>query len=120
MDDLELDRRFNYHKPDAAAQAAHQQVRNGAKYLGELLDTILPEGREKALAFTNLEQAMFWANAAIARPDLVDIIYPPEIPATNDPAEALALNGIEDTTDPVFVDEFSAPAPDTEEAEDRP
>jgi hypothetical protein len=28
---------------------------------------MVPEGREKALALTNLEQVMFWANAAIAR-----------------------------------------------------
>jgi hypothetical protein len=32
----------------------------------DLLD-LLPPGREKALVLTNLEQAMFWANAAIAR-----------------------------------------------------
>lgn len=116
MDDLELDRRFDYHRPDAAAQAAHQQVRNGAKYLGELLDTLLPEGREKALAFTNLEQAMFWGNAAIARSQFDPDQVKPEVPPTNDPAEALALN---DITDDAFVDEFSAPAPEAEEAEDR-
>lgn len=117
MDDLELDRRFDYHKPDAAAAAAHQQVRNGAKYFAELLDTLLPEGREKSLAFTNLEQATFWGNAAIARPDISLMEEKPEIPATNDPTEALALN---DITDPDLTDEFSAPAPEAEEAEDRP
>lgn len=32
-----------------------------------MLNARLPEGRETALAFTNLEQVMFWANAAMAR-----------------------------------------------------
>lgn len=93
MDDQELDRRFNYHRPDAAAQAAHQQVRQGARYLAELLDTVLPEGREKSLAFTNLEQAMFWGNAAIARDQFVPEEVA-EVAPTNSPEEAMELNNL--------------------------
>jgi plasmid stabilization system protein ParE len=62
----ELNRRFDYHAPDAGRVAAHQEVRTAAKAFAFVL-TNLPEGREKALAFTALEESTFWANAAIAR-----------------------------------------------------
>jgi hypothetical protein len=32
-----------------------------------LINDLCPESREKSLAITNLEQAVMWANAAIAR-----------------------------------------------------
>lgn len=63
----DMDRRFDYHRPDEAAAARHERVRAAHKQLAEALDSELPEGREKALVFTNIEQSMFWANAAIAR-----------------------------------------------------
>lgn len=68
MTDLaDLHRRFNYHKPDAAKGVLHQTVRDAAKQAAYDFSAILPEGREKSLALTKLEEAMFWANAAIAR-----------------------------------------------------
>lgn len=63
----DLDNRFDYHRPDEAKADTHQQVRNACKALAETLDELVPAGREKSLVITNLEQAMFWANAAIAR-----------------------------------------------------
>lgn len=64
----DIQHRFAYHPPkDQAAIKAHERIRN---YLGQLateLDETLPAGREKALAITKIEEAMFWANAAIAR-----------------------------------------------------
>lgn len=62
----DIDRRFDYHAPDEEARQKHEFLRTTAKHMASAL-SVLPAGREQALAFTNLEQAMFWANAAIAR-----------------------------------------------------
>lgn len=67
MQQRDIDWDFNYHRPDQAAMDRHQAVRDACKVLAERIDELAPEGREKSLAFTNLEQAMFWTNAAIAR-----------------------------------------------------
>lgn len=64
----DIDRRFDHHPPkDKETIELHQTVRIEVKLAAELFDAVLPEGREKALALTKLEEALFWANAAIAR-----------------------------------------------------
>lgn len=68
MEQTDIDKRFDYHAPNTAkVREAHENVRFGCKNLANFLQKKLPEGREKALAITKLEEAMFWANAAIAR-----------------------------------------------------
>ncbi|TQF07439.1 hypothetical protein E6W39_18905 [Kitasatospora acidiphila] len=63
-----MNRRFDHHPPkDALTIDQHQDVRAGCKLLAALVDEVCPEGREKALALTKIEEAMFWANASIAR-----------------------------------------------------
>lgn len=63
-----LANRFNYHPANTPErQKAHENVREDLKHVAINLLALLPEGREKSLAFTKLEEAMFWANAAIAR-----------------------------------------------------
>ena len=66
MQQNEIDRRFDYSVlPDDVRTA---WVKFGARckvFAGVLND--LPEGREKSLAFTALEEVMMWGNAALAR-----------------------------------------------------
>lgn len=60
--------RFRFHPAiTPGRQDAHEAVRTDCRELAEALNALLPEGREKSLAITNLEQTMFWANAAVAR-----------------------------------------------------
>lgn len=64
----ELENRFQFHPANTEQrQRDHNSVRGACLMLSQQLDAILPAGREKALALTNLEQVMFWGNAAIAR-----------------------------------------------------
>ena len=63
----DIENRFAYHKPNEKKVFLHQQIRDQVKTLAHYWDGNLPVGREQALALTKLEEAMFWANAAIAR-----------------------------------------------------
>ena len=64
----DIRRRFDYHPPlNERTREAHEDVREETKALAAEYEELLPEGRQKALAITKLEEAMFWANAAIAR-----------------------------------------------------
>ena len=67
MSHIDIENRFAYHRPDAKRITAHERVREAARELAEAITALAPEGREQSLALTNTEQAMFWANAAIAR-----------------------------------------------------
>jgi hypothetical protein len=63
----ELQRRFDRHPNDAFKASMQQLIRNVVKDAAGILDHELPEGREKSLALTKLEEAMFWSLAAIER-----------------------------------------------------
>ncbi len=68
MDYVDLENRFAYHKPkNEQTTRNHDLVRNLCQDLAEELNEVVPEGREKSLAITHLEQVMMWANAGIAR-----------------------------------------------------
>lgn len=70
IDNTELAHRFEYHPPkDQAAVQGHEAVRARLYQTAAFLNERLPEDRprECALVQTHLEEAMMWANAAIAR-----------------------------------------------------
>ena len=69
----ELERWFQYHAPSGKAVTLHEGVRNELGWLAKFFNDTLPEGPSKTLSLRALEQAMFHANAAIARePSLHD------------------------------------------------
>jgi hypothetical protein len=63
----DLDKRFTYHTPKNDQAARYVEMRSCARTLAECICVNVPEGRERTLALANLEQAVFWANAGIAR-----------------------------------------------------
>lgn len=65
----DLANRFEYHKPNLVRIDAHERTREVFFGLAQFIEAVCPSGRETALAITKLEEAMFWANAAIARSD---------------------------------------------------
>lgn len=67
MDPSDLEHRFAFHKANETTGPIHSEIRHILFGTAERIDLLLPDGREKSLVMTNLEQAMFWANASIAR-----------------------------------------------------
>lgn len=63
----DIDRNFTYHAPKPGQPERYASIRAKAKELAELIDVQCPQSRERSIAMTNLEQSVFWANAAIAR-----------------------------------------------------
>ena len=67
MDKVILERNFTYMPPKEGQPAKYEAIRTCAKGLAMLIDKLAPESREQSLAYTKLEEAVMWANAAIAR-----------------------------------------------------
>jgi hypothetical protein len=67
MEYADVRNRFTYHPPNDEQIQKYEQLRTGAGNLAMMVSDFCPPGREKQLALTQLEQAVMWANAAIAR-----------------------------------------------------
>lgn len=76
-----LNWRFNHHPPSTQERAdRHVRVREACLSAAkEIVETTGPPTREQSTAISKLEEAMFWANAAIARNPS------PLVPLTPDP-----------------------------------
>lgn len=65
--DVQVEKAFTYHPPKDDQPQRYEKIRATAKAFGLMLVEIVPNSREKSLAMTKLEEAVMWANAAIAR-----------------------------------------------------
>ena len=70
IDATEIEHRFGFHKAtiegDNATLPMHRDTRIKFREFAEFLADTLPEGRAKAVAFTELETASMWCHKAIA------------------------------------------------------
>lgn len=64
----ELRKRFSFHPAtEEIIIKKHEQVREKCYELALWMDNNIPNGREKTLVITKLEEVMYWANASVAR-----------------------------------------------------
>lgn len=70
MTPSEIEHRFGFHKATIEGENAtlpkHRDVRVLFREFAEKIDGILPDGRAKSVAFTELENASMWSHKAIA------------------------------------------------------
>ena len=64
---LDLSRRFTYVEPNESRAIMHEGLRNTAHGFAYSIVTNAPPCRERSLAITKIEEALMWANAALAR-----------------------------------------------------
>ncbi len=67
MSDERIKHNFSYHAPSPDKSDTHEILRENGYKLSLLIQEYCPEGREKSLAITKIEEAIMWANAAVAR-----------------------------------------------------
>ena len=63
----QLENNFKYHAPKDNQPMKYDCLRKKARDFAIIVNELCPESREKSLAITNIENAVMWANASIAR-----------------------------------------------------
>lgn len=63
---MNVENTFRYHAPKGDQPARYEALRAKAKELATLIQESTPASREQSVALTSLQQAVMWANAAIA------------------------------------------------------
>lgn len=70
MSPEDIEHRFGFHKATIEGPNAtlpkHRDIRIAYREFAAVLDAVLPDGRAKSVAFTNLEDASMWSHKAIA------------------------------------------------------
>lgn len=69
----DLVNRFGYHKATEETGPIHQEIRGKFLEFAEWMNDLLPEGRAKSTALTELENCSMWTNKAIA--EMAPIAY---------------------------------------------
>lgn len=67
MTSEELNHRFTYHPPKEDQPQRYEAIRTAALCFANVINSLAPDSREKSSAFTKIDEAVFHANAAIAR-----------------------------------------------------
>ena len=66
----EIEHRFGFHKATVDGERAtlpkHREMRLRFREFASFLDGLLPDGRAKAVALTELESASMWSHKAVA------------------------------------------------------
>lgn len=63
----EIEKRFTYHPPKEGQPQRYEHLRERFKEMAYVIVHECPDSRERSLALTKLEEAIFWSNASIAR-----------------------------------------------------
>jgi len=58
---------FTYHPPKPGQAEIYEGIRAAGLAMAEHITDVTPLSREQSLALTAIEEAVFWANAALAR-----------------------------------------------------
>ncbi len=64
---MNTEKRFTYHPPKEGQPERYAVIRAEGKKFADLIDMACLDSPEKTLAITKLDEAVMWANAAIAR-----------------------------------------------------
>jgi hypothetical protein len=67
MEVSDITKRFTYYPPTQDQPLTYEDIRDRGLNLALYLNAHCPDSRELSLAITKIEEAVMWANAAVAR-----------------------------------------------------
>lgn len=61
-----IDNELSFHKATEVTAPLHTEIRKLYREFAHRIDAIVPDGREKSLWFTALQESQMWAHAGVA------------------------------------------------------